>query len=114
MLTYDLVVTNNGNVTLTNIAVSDPIATVTGSPIATLAPGESVTLTASYRVTQNDLNAGSVYNTATASTVFGAVTITSSDDETIIATQLPALDIVKSADRATYTAPGEIINYTLS
>ena len=75
VLTYDLVVTNNGNVTLTNIIVSDPIATVTGSPIATLAPGASMTLTASYTATQNDLNAGSVYNTATASTTFGTVTM---------------------------------------
>ena len=41
VLTYDLIVTNDGNVTLTNIIVSDPIAVVTGSPIATLAPGAS-------------------------------------------------------------------------
>ncbi|MDX9730098.1 MAG: PKD-like domain-containing protein, partial [Bacteroidales bacterium] len=113
VLTYNLTVTNDGNVTLTNIIVSDPIAVVTGSPIATLAPGASVTLTASYTATQNDLNAGSVYNTATASTTFGTVTVTATDDETIIATQLPALEITKSADRATYIAAGEIINYTL-
>jgi gliding motility-associated-like protein/uncharacterized repeat protein (TIGR01451 family) len=113
VLTYSLVVTNDGNVTLTNIIVSDPIAVVTGSPIATLAPGASTTLTASYTVTQNDLNAGSVYNTATASTTFGTSNVTASDDETIIATQLPALEITKSADRATYVAPNEIINYTL-
>ena len=113
MLTYNLTVTNDGNVTLTNINVSDPIAAVTGSPIASLAPGISVTLTASYTATQNDLNAGSVYNTATASTTFGTVNVIASDDETIIATQLPELQIVKSADRATYIAPGEIINYSL-
>ena len=113
VLTYDLVVTNDGNVTLTNIIVSDPIAVVTGSPIASLAPGDSRTLTASYTATQNDLNAGSVYNTATASTTFGTVNVTATDDETILATQLPELQIVKSADRATYIAPGEIINYTL-
>ncbi len=66
VLTYNIIVTNNGNVTLTNIAVSDLLTSVSGSPIATLAPGESRTLTASYTVTQDDLNAGLVYNTATA------------------------------------------------
>ncbi len=71
LLTYNLIVTNNGNVTLTNILVSDPIAIVTGSPIVSLSPGESRTLTASYTATQNDLNAGLVYNTATARTTFG-------------------------------------------
>ncbi|RBQ01839.1 beta strand repeat-containing protein, partial [Pedobacter miscanthi] len=45
-LNYNLTVTNTGNVTLSNIVVTDANATVSGSPIATLAPGASVTLTA--------------------------------------------------------------------
>ena len=40
--------------------VTDPSATVTGSPIAYLAPGTSATITASHTVTQADLNAGKV------------------------------------------------------
>ena len=53
--------------TLTNLVVTDPSATVTGSPIASLAPGASVTITARHTVTQADLDEGRVDNTATVS-----------------------------------------------
>src|SRR5690606_8678945 len=66
ILTYDLVVTNTGNVTLTDIEVSDPVASVTGSPIASLAPMASTTITATYVVTQADLDAGLFTNVAIA------------------------------------------------
>ena len=65
---YVFTVTNTGNVTLTNIAVTDPLVTVSGGPIASLAVGASdnSTFTASYTLTQADIDAGSVTNSATA------------------------------------------------
>ena len=43
-------VTNTGNVTLTNVTVTDPGVTMLGGPIASLAPGavDNATFTASY------------------------------------------------------------------
>jgi len=67
-VSYTFTVTNNGNVTVSNIEVTDPTATVSGSIIASLAPGGSnnAAYTASYTVTQADIDSGSFDNTATA------------------------------------------------
>src|SRR5690625_3992215 len=63
---YTFVVTNTGNVPLTDVTVTDPLVTVTGGPID-LDVGESdeTTFTGVYVVTQADINAGGVYNIAT-------------------------------------------------
>ncbi|MFL0683673.1 MAG: hypothetical protein ACJLTB_10695, partial [Algoriphagus aquaeductus] len=115
ILTYDLVVKNTGNVTLTNIVVSDPVATVVGSPIASLAPGASATVTASYAVTQADLDAGSFTNTATASTTYKTTPVSDTDSETVNATETPLLDLTKTSttEPNTYAAVGDILTYDL-
>lgn len=61
-------VTNNGNTTLTNIRVSVPGIEVHGGPIATLAvgPSHARTFTGTYKLTQADIDAGSVEKMATA------------------------------------------------
>ncbi|KXF75793.1 hypothetical protein ATN84_17660 [Paramesorhizobium deserti] len=68
-ISYSLVVTNTGAVTLTNVTVNDPLLTNAGISVSpgpqTLAPGQSVTFTAEYEPTQADIDAGSVTNTAT-------------------------------------------------
>ena len=66
VINYALKVTNTGTVTLTNIIITDANATVTGSPITTLAPGASVTVTATHVLTQTEINFGSVTNQASA------------------------------------------------
>ena len=59
--------TNTGNVTLTGIAITDPLlATAPVCPVTTLAPGASTTCTGSYAITQADIDAGVVNNSATA------------------------------------------------
>ena len=66
---YTFVVTNTGNMTLTNVTIVDPLAGLTPDPswtIGTLAPGET-TLTARYKVTADDIIRGSVVNTASVS-----------------------------------------------
>ncbi|WP_295810032.1 hypothetical protein [uncultured Nitratireductor sp.] len=67
-LNYVFTVENTGNVTLSDVTVSDDRATVVGGPIASLAPGESdaTTITGYYDVTQADIDSGSVDNVATA------------------------------------------------
>ncbi|MCB1247567.1 MAG: DUF11 domain-containing protein, partial [Acidimicrobiia bacterium] len=69
---YDLVVSNTGNVTLEGLNVTDPNAdsgSIVCSPAApfALSPGADATCTAQHTVTQDDLDAGSVDNTASVS-----------------------------------------------
>jgi hypothetical protein len=65
-INYTLTVTNTGNVTLTNVTVNDPNAVVScpGDPY-TLAPGQTVTCTATHTVTSADVTAQSITNVAT-------------------------------------------------
>ncbi|QWF22006.1 DUF11 domain-containing protein [Nocardioides sp. LMS-CY] len=64
---YTFVVTNTGTVTLSTVGVSDPKAGPVSCPVTTLAPGASTTCTAAaYALTQADVDAGKVDNTATA------------------------------------------------
>jgi uncharacterized repeat protein (TIGR01451 family) len=67
---FTFVVTNIGTTTITNVTVVDPMAglsAVEGPHGISLAPGESATFTASYVVTEADVLAGVVVNSATAS-----------------------------------------------
>src|SRR4029077_269947 len=89
VLNYSYVVTNVGNVTLSGpFTVSDDRSANETCPAvpATLAPGASVTCSATYTVTQADVDAGSVTNTATASS---GTTTSPPDTATAIATQSP-------------------------
>ena len=71
IISYVFIVENTGNVTLTNIEVEDllPGLNLVGGPIAQLLPGEvdSTTFTATYQITQIDLDTGFVTNSATVS-----------------------------------------------
>ena len=63
-LTYEVIVTNTGNVTLNEITLTDDHGTPAGYK-TTLAPGESDTVTYTYTVTKADDDKGSVTNTVT-------------------------------------------------
>jgi uncharacterized repeat protein (TIGR01451 family) len=69
VITYTITVTNTGNVTLSNVSVSDPgttgLACIPAAPFS-LAPGASVTCTATRTLTQANIDAGSYSNVATA------------------------------------------------
>ncbi|WP_307224552.1 DUF7507 domain-containing protein [Microbacterium arborescens] len=71
-LTYSFTATNIGDVTLTDVAIADELPGLSDLAYAdwpgvagVLAPGESVTATATYTPTQADRDAGVVENTAT-------------------------------------------------
>ncbi len=63
---YAFLVTNTGNVTLDPVTVDDPKVGTVLCPVTTLAPGASTTCTATYALTQADVDAGVVDNSATA------------------------------------------------
>jgi hypothetical protein len=70
VITYTFSVKNTGDVTLTNIVVTDPMVglTITGSPIASLVSGATSSVaTGTYTITQADVDAGGVTNSAIAS-----------------------------------------------
>src|SRR5690606_25332416 len=97
-ITYRFRVENVGNVTITGIRIDDP--RVTGLPGAfSLAPGESRTVTADpYTVSQADIDAGSIVNTATASGIGPVGPVTTDPSSAVIETppSAPALTLVKS------------------
>ena len=82
----------------------------------TLLPGASTTCTAIHTVTQVDLDAGSVINTATAAgTDPGGNPVTGpSNQVTVPAVQGPALTTVKSSTTTNYAVLGEVIDYSIT
>jgi uncharacterized repeat protein (TIGR01451 family) len=117
---YTLNATNNGNVTLTNVTVTDPkLGTLVCNPTqpASLAPGDSISCTGSYTITQTDLNNGSVHNTATASS---DQTGSSQASNTVNLPQSPRLVLLKHGTLDTTVAglparadAGDVVNYVL-
>lgn len=97
---YTFVVTNTGNVTLTRIAVVEDEFDGSGvSPTITcpldaqtpLSPGQTVTCTAVYSLTQADVDRGTVANLATATGVSAAgVTVSDTDDALVTIARMSA------------------------
>ena len=91
-ITYTYTLTNTGNVALVApFAVADDRLAVPAPTIVVLAPGASTSVTASHTVTQADIDAGSIVNTASATAVFAGVPVTSnSDSVTLTVLQTPS------------------------
>ena len=121
-VTYSFKVTNTGPVTLTNINVTDLQASpatqanlsVITCPLTTLAAGASTTCTATYVVTQADLNSGSLKDTAIAhgTTPTGTTVDSPPSTVTIPAVQTPKITVVKSAAEASFATVGDVVHYS--
>jgi len=114
-VTYSYKVTNTGNVTLTAVTVTDPMAglSVVSCPDSSLLPGASETCTATYTTTQADVDTGSLNNTGTATgTPPTGPNVTATSSVTIPATQTPAIALVKSASISTFSSPGTAVTYS--
>lgn len=112
VLNYSYVLTNTGNVTLSSISVTDDKATVICPAVTTLLPGDSITCSAQYAVTQSDMDSGYVTNLATGSGVYSGTTYTATDTETVNGIQNPALTLDKTVNPTTYAAVGNVLSYT--
>ncbi|AJR18835.1 DUF7507 domain-containing protein [Pimelobacter simplex] len=122
MVTYSFEVTNDGNVTLSSVGISEGSFTGSGAmsaiecPSGSLAPGDSVTCTATYEVTQADVDAGSVTNTATAHGTppgDGAEPVRSDPSSAeLTAEAAPALTLAKSADPVSDVVSGDVVTYS--
>jgi uncharacterized repeat protein (TIGR01451 family)/LPXTG-motif cell wall-anchored protein len=118
---YSFTATNSGNVTLTDVVIEDPLPGLSelsyewpGEP-GVLAPGDVVTATASYTLTQADVDAGGVDNTAT---VEGAPPtgepVDATDDVTVPISQAPAIELVKDASLEGEGVVGDTIEYSFT
>ncbi|MBB3236295.1 putative repeat protein (TIGR01451 family) [Phyllobacterium endophyticum] len=121
VIPYTFTIRNIGTVTLTNITLSESLKGVDlkGGPIASLAPGaeDKSTFTASYALTQADVDAGQLENSATAtgSTPSGETT-TSLPGKTLtmFTGAAPDLMLFKDAEGPTVMAVGGVIDYTFT
>ncbi len=120
VVTYSITAANTGNVTLTNVSVTDskvPIGVCTPAvPVASLAPGVSITCSASYTITQADIDAGQVLNTATArGTPPGGSpgSVVGTGDDTTEVTRRPQLETSITGPTPQPRNPGEIIFFTV-
>jgi uncharacterized repeat protein (TIGR01451 family) len=115
---FDL--TNTGDVALSAVAVSDPLAGTVTCPSSSLAVDAMQTCTAApYTVTADDVTAGRVLNTATATgTTPDNVTVSSAPSSTTTPTEAPApsIRLVKTADPTDPArfVPGQLVTYTFT
>ncbi|MEH6576293.1 MAG: hypothetical protein V7731_04375, partial [Amphritea sp.] len=119
VLTYTYDVENTGNVTLTSLAVTDPhggLSAISCSPIAqggTMAPADTTQCSATYTVTQADVDAGQIDNTGTATgTPPSGPDVTDDDPLSEPVARNPAIQIVKSSDATGNNGVGDTITYT--
>lgn len=97
-LSYNYNLENTGNVTLGGpFTVSDDKAVVTCPDTASLAPNSSIDCTASYSVTQADLDSGFVTNTATGHASYDSSPVDSNEDDVmVLGTQIASLELTKT------------------
>ena len=108
---YTLTVTNNGNVTLTDVIVSDPMIQLENDGnIGDIAAGQSVTLSGSYTIPDGNYPDG-LKNTATATGIYNSTTVSDEDSHTV--------QVLRTGISVTKTGPdtaevGEVITYTIT
>ncbi|MDZ3822513.1 MAG: hypothetical protein U0S76_02815, partial [Pseudoxanthomonas sp.] len=117
-LTYVVTATNTGDVTLTNVVVSDPMLTPDSITCPSVAPAGTCVLTGTYVVQQTDVNAGQIVNTASAegrdpgNALVGPVT-----DTVTTPVPQPQVALSKSVSDASgdgLAQPGELLTYSIT
>ncbi|SHN27196.1 DUF7507 domain-containing protein [Actinacidiphila paucisporea] len=110
---YDFVVTNSGGTTIDDLAVNDPKIGPVTCPVSSLAPGETVTCTATYTVTAADAANGSIDNTATATGTSDGETVTSPpSSETVPIELAPGIEVQKAVQAPGPYSVGQTVTYT--
>ncbi|MEZ5471909.1 MAG: hypothetical protein R3E90_09030 [Marinicella sp.] len=117
ILTFTITATNNGNITLNNVVVTDPMINPNSNTCPTVAPGANCQLVGTYTVQQSDIDNGQIQNTGT-----GDSDETPPDPETIVTPipQTPALTVTKTATLTTDNGTpnsadaGDVITFAVS
>jgi uncharacterized repeat protein (TIGR01451 family) len=117
VVTYRFVVANAGQQTITDFEITDPMVTKPVCPATELLPAESVTCTADHKVTQAEVDAGVITNTASVAGVAGAggapVIDTSKTVRTPIS-EVASMSVDKSMTPAATYAAGQKVTYTFA
>src|SRR5699024_2382100 len=125
-ITYTFTATNTGNTTLTNVEITDILdgisdieyLTVNGEDNfdkdnITLEPGDELVATATYEVTQDDVDLGQVFNEATVTGIDPKdEEVTDEDDAAVPSNPELGIELVKTSDKQYVTEAGEEIEYT--
>lgn len=122
VLTYTVTVRNTGNVTLRNVACDDSMREIGRIALnrTELAPGGVASGTATHTVTQADVDAGTVPNSASSSADSPDASKVVSNRSTVSTSieSLPQLTVAKTAGRTHIPADeervGEVIPYSLT
>ena len=116
-ITYTVVVTNTGNVSISGIKLVDEKANADQTDLTTkIAPNGKKTFTYTYTVTQDDIDAGEIVNLAVAT---GAdpkgKEVTANDSATVTAEESkPSVSITKEASKTADAAVDDEITYTIT
>ncbi|MBB5438855.1 putative repeat protein (TIGR01451 family)/gliding motility-associated-like protein [Pedobacter sp. AK017] len=127
VISYTIAVKNTGNVTLSNVVVSDAGAdagSVLPASVAVLAPGASTTLSAKHTLTQGDVDNGSYSNQAAVAALDTKGTLVSTpksddpntaatDDATVVNISESGSLVLTKAAANTGSKAGDVINYTI-
>ena len=105
---FTLTVTNTGNIPLSDVVVTDPLATACNRAFATLAVGEVQTFTCTLANLQSSFT-----NIATVNANAGTATISDSDSADVVVDLLPDITLSKTASVASVPAIGGLVDYTL-
>src|SRR5579862_4419071 len=123
VIDYTIVVSNTGNVDLTNVVVTDPLTGNAHTDSASLAPGATYSFTDSYTVTQSDMDSHTALtNVATATDNQGdnmSSTVSTPVDQDHALTIAKSVTTVVHAASDVTTTPlhvdgaGDVIDYTI-
>ena len=118
VLHFTVTATNNGNLPLTNVSISDPqlpdLDCTPSQPVG-LDVGSSLVCTGTHTITQADLDAGSYRNPASATaTPPSGPPLTPSTEITVPAVQNASLAMTKISAEATYNLVGDRLHYTIT
>jgi len=119
VVTYTFAAHNSGDVTLSGVVITDPLPGLSAITyhwptlaVGVLAPGERVTAEAQYTITQADIDAGRVLNTATvAGRAPDDAPVQVTDSHEVTSTAVPVLSLTKSG-AGSVTRAGDVITYT--
>ncbi|MEL6289143.1 MAG: hypothetical protein AAFQ35_10245 [Pseudomonadota bacterium] len=114
-IVYSFDVENIGSVTLNNVQVTDPNVAGINCPLTTLASGQSMTCTANYTITQENIDASSTFtNTALVSGEPTEGTLGNVSGEVTITGPAPnnAVTLAKAASPDSGLTTGDAVTYT--